>query len=1059
MKRILSLFLIGVLLLTMLASCTKTPDAQGTPPKATTLDNVSDAPSVQDSTTNEEPTIPPQPEVDVPAVLQSVADIVATLGVYTQFNSTFDCEEAILKNVAEKETVLSAFEASGFVPVKITPVEGALFETIVLTNQEALVTVYWLAEEHEMRILWEVYNKDTADLLYKNYLTGISVAEMVQIGVERDNRDAILAADQGNPIIGMCYVVKTCEGNAIVIDGGFSYETNADNLYATLKTMNIAQDENGKYKIEAWIFSHGHSDHNGILHTFSEKYGAKTTVRYFFYQIPNNSQISATGAGVAGEEAFHALTQTTYPESTYILPHAGLRYHVDNITLEMLYTPDILWSPDKKITYYNDTSIVFNLKGSDTTFLCVGDAGDKVAERMISLYDPTVFRADFLQISHHGLTTEEGGSGFGWKNMKVLYEATKAPIGLLPMGAGYSASGRNGRYTVIFGYAHSGYQMEFVVDKSDSPFSTGYFNGQVFEALISDAEWGTNRLAEQFNLRGRKTLYGYNGINIIENGRGMTTYIASSDKSPMVTAFALAYGEITLLENCNLYDWLIPLESEEETERKNDAESIVTDLNIKEKFDATIDCREAVLHNATGKNTVLTAFEERGFVNLNVTAIEGAKFEIMMLTNQEELVTIYWMPVQKELRIIWEPYNAAELAPLTPTPDTGTGTLTVVQHGVREVVEDENPDVGMSYVFKLSNGNAMIVDGGYYNDPSAEYVFKTLEALDIAQNDKGQYQIEAWIFSHGHGDHSGVIYNFGQYASRVEVSYFIYQFPTNAAVSEVGANREGEARLDAKIKSMFPNAVVINPHTGLNYYFGNATISMLYTPDALWGLSSPITYYNNTSLIFNVHGGGTSFLCMGDAGEVASARSWSLFESWVYQSGILQILHHGMSTGPSGSYTWTNVKKIYEASGATIGVLPLGVRTGDDLDSGNRRYSVLYQNANAGYHVSFATNNGDSPVSDGSVPEVLFNRFIADSENGTNLVGEKWPAYQNVKTLFGYDGINKLDNGRGMITYISCSDKAEMATVFTFANGEVLVNANAYFTDWYQSQMNKTPLA
>ena len=29
----------------------------------------------------------------------------------------------------------------------------------------------------------------------------------------------------------------------------------------------------------------------------------------------------------------------------------------------------------------------------------------------------------------------------------------------------------------------------------------------------------------------------------------------------------------------------------------------------------------------------------------------------------------------------------------------------------------------------------------------------------------------------------------------------------------------------------YPDAALVNPHAGLNYYFGNAALSMLYTPD------------------------------------------------------------------------------------------------------------------------------------------------------------------------------------------------------------------------------------
>ena len=59
-----------------------------------------------------------------------------------------------------------------------------------------------------------------------------------------------------------------------MIDGGW-YESNADNLFFALESLDIAKDENGEFIIEAWIFTHGHSDHNGVMNAFAEKY-AKT---------------------------------------------------------------------------------------------------------------------------------------------------------------------------------------------------------------------------------------------------------------------------------------------------------------------------------------------------------------------------------------------------------------------------------------------------------------------------------------------------------------------------------------------------------------------------------------------------------------------------------------------------------------------------------------------------------------------------------------------------------------------------------------------------------------
>ena len=479
-----------------------------------------------------------------------------------------------------------------------------------------------------------------------------------------------------------------------------------------------------------------------------------------------------------------------------------------------------------------------------------------------------------------------------------------------------------------------------------------------------------------------------------------------------------------------------------------DAATIVSLLNAQMVFSSTFGCEEAVLKGVKDKTNVVSAFLAEGFEPIRVDMVEGAKFETIMLTNQFETVTIYWMRFEEELRILWEAYNSDAISVLEQNMTTAFDSLIMAQIGVERIDEDEDPDVGMSYVFKLSNGRAIVIDGGWNNAPNAENLFKTLEKLDIYKNRDGKYVIEAWIFSHGHSDHNGIVYAFDDaYADRVDVSYFIYQIPNNSQISATGAGVAGEADFHATVQKTFPNATYINPHVGLKYYIGNATVEVLFTPDVYWSPETPLSYYNNTSLIFNVTGGGTGFLCMGDAGEIAATKSWNLFSPISYKSGILQLTHHGMATGAGGSGKWEVIEKIYNASEVTNAVLPLGVRIGDSLDSGNGRWSVLFQNANAKYHVSFVTNNSDAPTSTGYVNQKLFNRFIADVENGTTLAAEF--GYPGLVSLFGYNGINMLDNGKGLISYISCSDKTEMVTVFALAYSDINVLENDVLDDWF----------
>ena len=486
------------------------------------------------------------------------------------------------------------------------------------------------------------------------------------------------------------------------------------------------------------------------------------------------------------------------------------------------------------------------------------------------------------------------------------------------------------------------------------------------------------------------------------------------------------------------------------------ASAIVDDLNPAQMFEATFECSEAIFVGVEEIYDILKAFWQEGYTRLDVDTVDGAKFDIYLLTKGEELVTIYWISESNEVRITWEKADAAALATLQKNASTGKGFLTMVQIGVERGEAVDNPMIGMCYIFKLENGNAIVIDGGYYYDECAENLYNSLVKMEIAQNAGDQYIIEAWIFTHAHGDHNGILSNFVPlYGDKVEVKNFLYQFPTNNEVSvDVGlVGAAGEVGFYQMCKEAFPNATIINPHVGLKYYFGNATVDMLYTPDALWNPQEQIDYYNNNSLIFKVNGGDTAFLCLGDAGNDAAATSWKLFEASAYESGIFQLSHHGMSTGSGAeAWVWDSLEKIYTASGAKLVALPLGTRISNEMtNSGNGRWSILfaypYNNDN---QMAFIVARGDAPTANGYFTQELLSRFTATMETGHNYIAESsYASFANIKSLHGYNGINMIDNGHGLITYISCADQTEMATVFLLSYGEVTVKENEKLDDWF----------
>ena len=126
----------------------------------------------------------------------------------------------------------------------------------------------------------------------------------------------------------------------------------------------------------------------------------------------------------------------------------------------------------------------------------------------------------------------------------------------------------------------------------------------------------------------------------------------------------------------------------------NWAEHIIPPLNPTQLFNTNDGCKEAIFENATSIDKIIAAFKNEGYTQLTADMVEGAKLQTVLLNKADELVTVYWIPAEKEARVIWEKIDVAALAPLQKTEITGGGTLTMVQIGVERVSETDNPNIG-----------------------------------------------------------------------------------------------------------------------------------------------------------------------------------------------------------------------------------------------------------------------------------------------------------------------------------------------------------------------------
>ena len=97
----------------------------------------------------------------------------------------------------------------------------------------------------------------------------------------------------------------------------------------------------------------------------------------------------------------------------------------------------------------------------------------------------------------------------------------------------------------------------------------------------------------------------------------------------------------------------------------------------------------------------------------------------------------------------------------------------------------------------------------------------------------------------------------------------------------------------------------------------------------------------------------------------------------------------------------------------------------------------MIQWCDAKYQISFVMNESDKHGKS-SISQDYYTKFVESVRDGTNTYD----------TLYGYDGINKIVNEQGMITYTGGNNYTPMITVFELGNGKATLTLNEELYSW-----------
>lgn len=248
-----------------------------------------------------------------------------------------------------------------------------LAKTTITANEETLLS--------ERLFYDEAVNKS----IQGNTKTKLHVTEMKQVG--------------GG------FVIQLKNGHFLLYDGG--RESNANNMVEYLESL-VPVGE--KPIIDAWILSHSHTDHIGVLKSFVDNndYSKRIFVESVYFTEPGEEIIekykkldSSTSQLMYLRAASEYLKTSEGTKPTVYRMRLGERYYFSDFTMDVVFTPELLeldaWET------WNSSSVVlmFTIEGQKVLF--TGDADWCCQLLYTEMYDKDYFNLTIYAVPHHGI--------------------------------------------------------------------------------------------------------------------------------------------------------------------------------------------------------------------------------------------------------------------------------------------------------------------------------------------------------------------------------------------------------------------------------------------------------------------------------------------------------------------------------------------------------------------------------------------------------------------------------------------------------------------------------
>ena len=199
-------------------------------------------------------------------------------------------------------------------------------------------------------------------------------------------------------------IFKSKSGKIAVIDGG--------RIPDTERFIRVLQKISGEEvpHVDAWLFSHFHTDHFGVYYTLctDEKFRGKVTVGAFYCDLLTEEFYTTLAKEKVTNAAFirSAMINPNSPTGAKVSTvKKGDIIAVDEIEFEVIHVPDISMADKMNM---NDSSVVYKMTyDGKQTMMLLGDAEWVCSNDLIENCTDKL-KSDIVQVGHHGCGNVSG---------------------------------------------------------------------------------------------------------------------------------------------------------------------------------------------------------------------------------------------------------------------------------------------------------------------------------------------------------------------------------------------------------------------------------------------------------------------------------------------------------------------------------------------------------------------------------------------------------------------------------------------------------------------------